>query len=73
MKVKQVNYNWFAVSEVNGEEFSVACIDSNGVDKIEYHEPAGHGDQHYCDIYSGNGEKRRVFNISAVFIFEVPQ
>lgn len=26
-------------------------VGKDGVDKIEYHEPKGEGDKHYCDVY----------------------
>ena len=31
------------------------------VTQIEYHEPMGEGDQHYCDIYYDDGDVVRMF------------
>ena len=33
--------------------------------KIEYHNPMGNGDRHYCDVYFKRS-KVRIFNISSV-------
>ena len=61
---KSVIYNWYASNE-NGEEFTRAETGKHGVTRIKYHEPAGEGDRHYCDIYEESGYFR-VFNLCCV-------
>ena len=33
---------------------------------IQYHEPQGEGDQHYCDIYLSDGIMKRVFRPESI-------
>lgn len=63
-KVVSVKYNWFTSNEV-GEEFQEHGL-APDTEKIEYHEPAGPGDQHYCDIYMKDGSVKRVFNLNEI-------
>lgn len=44
--------NWYVGKDIRGDQI---------VTKIEYHEPHGEGDAHYCDVYMSNGGMRRVF------------
>jgi len=64
-KVKGCNFNWYYSAE-NGEEFSSYCVDNKDVTSIDYHEPMGHGDKHYCDVYLEDGTMERVFNLNSV-------
>lgn len=41
------------------------------VTRIEYHEPRGEGDAHYCDVYMNNGKMRRVFRPDNIDFEEV--
>jgi hypothetical protein len=36
------------------------------VESIEYHEPAGEGDQHYCDVHLDDGKIKRIFRPEAI-------
>lgn len=54
--------NWWVGKEVG--------IDHT-VTKIEYHQPAGEGDAHYCDVHIGNGTVRRVFRPDNIDFGEV--
>lgn len=63
-KVVSVSWNWF-VTESAGEEFSQHRL-SGDTEMIVYHEAAGIGDQHYCDIIMKDGNSKRVFNLNAI-------
>jgi len=39
------------------------------VEKIEYHEPMGEGDTHYCDVCYTNGRKYRIFRPDSILFF----
>ena len=54
-----VRYNLLPCGEEESKSVGRTC------DKIEYHEPRGDGDRHYCDITIGV-ETTRVFNLSEV-------
>ena len=47
---------------------SKECIKlcNDDVDRIEYHEPQGEGDAHYCDVYYTNGYEYRVFKPDSI-------
>ena len=36
-------------------------IEGKAITKIEYHEPQGEGDAHYCDIYYEDETMKRIF------------
>ena len=68
--VKRVEYNWFFTTG-NGEEYGYFEVGKHGVERIDYHAPDGHGDQHYCDVYSLGAWKERIFNINRIVEFDV--
>lgn len=63
-KVTSVEYNWHQ-DDGGGEDYYSAVVGKNDVISIEYHEPKGEGDKHYCDIEHESGI-RRVFNICSI-------
>ena len=66
-KVTSIIFNWF-YSHENGEEYKEYIVGKEVV-SIEYHEPLGSGDAHYCDVLLEDGTIDRVFNINSI-IFE---
>ena len=56
MEVVAVTINrTMSVSEIGKIPTDVLVkVGEDGVDKIEYHEPKGEGDKHYCDVYREN-------------------
>ncbi len=65
MEVAELIVNWFATNE-NGEEFASYTTGHHRVMKIEYHEPRGGGDKHYCDVFMENGSVMREFNLNTI-------
>ena len=63
--IARVEYNWFTTSE-SGEEYDIAEVVDRGVKRIDYHQPHGEGDRHYCDIHYADGTGARVFNLNRV-------
>ena len=63
--VDNITYDRFSVSN-----YGFAIVGQKGVIKIEYHEPVGNGDCHYCDIYFEGGTISRVFNLNEVVFKE---
>ena len=53
---------WYLNRDTGG-----GCI----VTKIEYNEPRGEGDAHYCDVHMSNGKMRRVFRPDNIDFGEV--
>jgi hypothetical protein len=66
MKANLVIYNWFYSTGQEGEQFTQARVGNGSIDAIDYHEPMGEGDAHYCDITYTNGKTDRVFNLNSV-------
>ena len=64
-KVECIEYNWCYSNEI-GQESSNYEVGKYGVKEIEYHQPAGEGDRHYCDVIFENGYERRIFNLNAI-------
>lgn len=56
---------WFSTPE-NGEEYCQYRVGSNNVARIDYHTPAGDGDQHYVDIHLNDGRILREFRPSTI-------
>ena len=40
------------------------------VSQIEYHEPQGEGDAHYCDVIYSDGCKTRIFRPDSIDFFK---
>jgi len=62
MKVRQI-YKEHHDSEGSYDLWFVGkdCNAGVVVSSIDYHEPSGEGDAHYCDVNFSNGSVRRVF------------
>ena len=71
MFIKAFITNWYAYSNENeyGENFLYLRYKDKSVATIRYHEPAGDGDAHYCDVYFKDGQYKRYFNINEVEFF----
>ena len=59
-EVVAVITKWFA-SDENGEEYIQYRVGAGDVGRIDYHEAAGEGDQHYVDVHFRDGHMLREF------------
>ena len=62
--------------DYTGDEFESYTVDKPSLDgsvviDIEYHQPAGEGDAHYCDITFSDGKYKRLFRPDVVDFREV--
>ena len=75
MFIKAFTNNWYAYSNPSeyGENYLYMRHDMDHIVCIKYHEPAGNGDAHYCDVYFWNGENKRYFNINEIEFFSVEE
>lgn len=64
VKVVQLVENWFYTQE-GGEAYTSYEVGRNCL-SIEYNEPSGPGDAHFCDVLFADRKTKRVFNINSV-------
>jgi hypothetical protein len=73
MKVKQINFNWYAEPSY-GEHFgSYQVGEYANCLNIEEHRPMGDGDKWFYDVTLNDGTITRIFNINQVFYFPEPK
>lgn len=56
----------FKVSKVVKSETEVYSLDDEDVVSINYHEPLGEGDAHFCDVLYSDNKLVRVFRPESV-------
>ena len=69
-KVNEIIVNWFYTTGETGSEYEIYKVGVSGVLSIEYHEPQGEGDKHYCDVYLQDGTVQREFNLNRITFIE---
>ena len=66
MRVNKIIVDWFYTTGESGEEYVQYEVGKNNVLSIEYHEPKGEGDRHYCDVTMEDGIINREFNLNSI-------
>ena len=68
MFIKAFTNNWYTYSNENeyGTDYLYLRYDMEHIASIQYHEHAGDGDAHYCDVYFKDGQHKRYFNINEI-------
>ena len=67
-EIVSCSYNFAPIidPQLCSSECNTIELHKDDVEHINYNQPRGEGDQHYCEVLYGDGRVERIFNLNKV-------